>query len=390
MALTLLQSPPALLLARQPAVYGVSTNSAEDPLRIHAEVSGYGDDSILPDSNDEAYFDLSQYLQGIGVINVAMSAWPVAYSNGCPEFTINISEYYDDKDNNTITYSIRAVDGKVPNWKHDFYASYSSFLAYITATNAFLTWFPRTINRTVTPAESLRIYWLQFVSPSTYIAVKLRTILTFSDGTTATMDESSTFQANPYRVFEWGVGYTDLGIAAWVATNYPGKTVQSYTVQVVQNVTGVYSAVSEALTFILDNKYYSDTRQLLFRNSLGAFDTIMLKGIGKKEYNFERETADKSRDLSSAETVTVGTPDRITWRATSRRKVTANTGWITRQELDWLNELMESTEAYEVISGKLYPVNMLSDKVTHTPDNEYLHSATIEYEYANNSLIEKA
>jgi len=389
-ALTLLQSPPTLLLARQPVVFGVSTDSAEDPLRLQCEVSGYGTDSLLPDSNKKAYFDVSDYMQGVPVVSLALTGFPKAYTTGCPAFTINLSEFYDDVANNTVTYTRYALAGKVPAWKYNFYSSYASFLAYITATNAFLTWYPRTVTRTVTPAESLRIYWLQFISPSAYIVVKLRTVITFTDGSTATMDEATTFQANPYRVFEWGVGYTELGIAAWVTANHPGKTVQSYSVQVMKYDTGVYSAVSEALTFVLDNKYYADTRQLIFRNSLGAFDTLLLKGVGQKEHTFERETADKSRDLSSAETATVGTPDRITWNVSGRRKVNASTGWISREELDWLNELMEATEVYELISGKLYPVNIQNEKITHSADNEFIHSATIEYEYANNSLIEKA
>jgi len=57
--------------------------------------------------------------------------------------------------------------------------------------------------------------------------------------------------------------------------------------------------------------------------------------------------------------------------------------------MNWLSDLLDTPEAYELIDNVLHPVVFRSIKLQSYHDGSYQYSADLEYEYTYNEGIEK-
>ena len=57
--------------------------------------------------------------------------------------------------------------------------------------------------------------------------------------------------------------------------------------------------------------------------------------------------------------------------------------------MQWLSDLMDTTEAYELINGNLHPIIFRDITLAVVHDGEFQYSADLEYEYAYNEFNEQ-
>ena len=69
--------------------------------------------------------------------------------------------------------------------------------------------------------------------------------------------------------------------------------------------------------------------------------------------------------------------------------VKVNTGFLTAAQMQWLSDLLDSTEAYELIHDNLHPIVFRDIILPVVHDGEFQYSADLEYEYAYNEVIEQ-
>ena len=97
--------------------------------------------------------------------------------------------------------------------------------------------------------------------------------------------------------------------------------------------------VSEEFVYLLDEKYYHNKKQFIFRNSLGCYDTFEFKGLSeqKNDYDFEE----------------IHSIFREKINVTAEEIFKTNTGHLSniftdaKQAARYLSELFLSKEVYE-------------------------------------------
>lgn len=263
-----------------------------------------------------------------------------------------------------------ALNGGVPFWKQvEYYSAGTSFWDRMQYEMNFLTWQPRTKKTDLYQAQSL--YFLAWKSTLNGTLCRLKITLIASDGDTLITHSGD--QAISYMdVFEIQVGYDrlevlyDMGI--W------NHTVVAYEIEVEVKAGGLL--LSEKFHFDIDRNEYPNKRYFRFLNSLGGFDDVMTTGIGEFELAPERTviTCPYPKVFNTAFQM------KKNIFISGAQKMKVNTGWKTKEEIDWLQDMMLSEEVYEVINGDLYPI-----VITSTSGPKYVDEQSpayfMEFEY---------
>jgi len=376
MALTIVKSPPNPIIAvRMPVVFQMLTGYT-GLCHITGMVGSVGD-SIEPDTAHKATFEFSDYLRDKPVLNAGLTV-PAVHNSACPSQTFVFAEVYGTPptDHNIVTTSaFRLLAAKVPHWKKDFAGTITN---HITGNKPFLTWYPNQI-RKVLPGEMIHLYYL-VIDTSEYL-YNLQFTITYTDASTDVFNGASSAQVNNYSVVQ--LDASPAIVEAWALANEPDKIVSHYAVRVAYYSAPDYIPVSESRSFVINRMPFTNPRQIIFRNSFGTFDQVMLRGIGTITATTERLSASRQANYDAAQV-----PDRVTWYNEGRQMLQTETGYLLKAERAWLNELLTSTEVYEKQASVLIPVMLKTEKMTQLNDETPLISIPIEMEYLQTPVIE--
>jgi len=382
MSLSIIQQPPALLMARQPVVFVLQSDSIGTPLRIAAGVTGQAAaDSIQADADKKASFELSDYLQGLITTRHKTGSVAEVYSDVPLPVTFDFVEWAGDPPVDTFDLVDQGpfylLDALIPKSRSKaFYTSYSSLLNYLITTKSCLTWWPDSESKKVgvDQPEFLNFLQVQSITP---ISVAARVTFNFTDGTSVDNAVVNTVTGVEYmQLVYFPCGYTQLGIALVMAEAYADKTLASYSVVIKTGTT----VISKVYTFEPDATYYDNTRILYVKNPFGLLEIVRCTGKGEQNNKITIEIARTDGQIL---------PDKISWKNENEDVVKANTGHLSKLQMQWLS-YMDFLEAYELQGSILHPIvfHDLSLPVIH--DNIYQYDAELEYEYAYLQTIETA
>ena len=130
------------------------------------------------------------------------------------------------------------------------------------------------------------------------------------------------------------------------------------------------SADEESLkseTFILELKDSLFPRGLIFQNSFNVWETASFFGTSQLNDTYTRLFFEA---LST----------KILTKVTENEKLQLNSGWLYKQERDWLRDLILSKEVYLINESNLFRVNILNNEFLRHTDNIYLYSLQLEIE----------
>lgn len=381
MTLSLISYPPPLIMAQAPVTIVVETDETTSPLRIAAGVTGSTDaDSMQVDSNSQATFELSDYLQGLITARGFLATVPQQYTNNPKLVTFDFVEWSGSPPVDTYDLQEQGpyylIDGAIPKQRRQaLYTQHSNLIAYLIYTKSCLSWWPDEAKR-ILPTQKEFINFLQLYDANA-ITITLSATLTFTDGTTGASGTLFTVNGVDYmNLIYFPTGYADLGLAAIMASTYPTKTLAGYTVVVKTGST----VISKAYSYTLDTNYYQHARTLWIRNAFGLWEVLLCTGLGAQENEIKPQTA-----VTDGKTL----PDKIAWRTDRTEVVKVNTGYLTNAQMQWLSEL-DYREAYEMISGVLHPLVFRDLTIRTDTDAEFQYSAELEYEYAYTEVTEAA
>ena len=227
------------------------------------------------------------------------------------------------------------------------------------------------VEKTVAPIQVERLFYLHYGQDA---LIQLRIHAYFTDGTTSLVFPDS-IQASKFDVIE--VVLDPQLIKNYLATT---KTLKKYQV-VIRNGAGLAPMfLTKQFTYSIDRNIYENNRFFIFRNSLGGYDTIRMKGVSLKsgKYDFIPVNGFYDDDFISTDTEN----NRLRAEETVIYKV--NSGWINnRQTVEWLRELFLSEEVYEIEQGYLIPVKIISNKSKFWQDKDYNYNLELQYERGN-------
>jgi len=362
---------PALVsLQGMPFVFKVFSDSVEPFLKIMAEpVSGQFELLPVDPITNLAIFDLREYFK-TELVNDLNIGSAVVHANACKSFTVNFLSYYGNPPQaHYITgIPLMMMPGKIPRWKQLEFngAGYESFEGYLVVGNkTHLTWYPDQPKR-VLPDQPEVMYFIARAAATYAITVTIN----YSDDTSDIYDPGVSVDALLYQICSIPVGYNKLGIGAVD----PEKTVVSYTV--------AFAGNTFPRTYLVDHNAYRDTRYIIFRNTLSGYDVLACTGEADESTDTERKIAERVYDVEN--------PNRLNKRVYYSQQteiVKLNSGWLQANEKDWLNDMMESEEVYEIKGdGLRQPILIRSTSLDRSVRNYEPGSVEIEYERLYNTV----
>lgn len=222
-------------------------------------------------------------------------------------------------------------------------------------------------------------YWLY-----PYDDAKLQTVMIDIE-----LDDNTTIQHNleqKITVGKWGVccvpaGFNQLKLNELVTD---GTTAISYTIQVKTDVNSIVSPIQ----FILEQRNFYNTYQLLYRNSTGGLETLYLRGQVDFETEYARQQI-QSTVPPSYFTNLVLNAQQNDINATETPKFKGDTGFLNRVSSDRLRDFFISNQKFEIVGDikneekvKLVPVTILTKSTKFFSNQDNLISTNIEWQRA--------
>lgn len=233
----------------------------------------------------------------------------------------------------------------------------------------FLTYCP--IN-TVLPDQDVYMYFLNNLKPAAQ-ALKLRMLCHYTDGSED--EDPNTMQitlADFMNVYSIPVGPQSLGISE----KFNDKTVHTYEVWLLNEDDEI---ISEIKSFRINREVYEKTRTIIFRNSLGGYDSVACVGRIGEALILTREAAERFRSYEAPAQFS----EVVINKVTGERELTVNTGWISADNREWLSELALSEEIYVKSDRDYLPLKLVDEYYPTDDSKEYLAGRTFIFTYTN-------
>lgn len=188
--------------------------------------------------------------------------------------------------------------------------------------------------------------WLNFFFPFDPGPYYLQFTVYYTDGSNATQNTDFNQLLNG-TIISFPTGWLQNNLAAL----NPSLTPIYYTAAVWQP--GSPDAIlSEVFTYVIDNRFFRDTRYFIYQNSYGQIDTLRVVGVQK--FTVKRNQTNTTRALTGDARGSRGSIEMVYNELEERW--TIRTGWLlSRDEKEYLLDFLRSTYVAEIIMPLLTP-----------------------------------
>ena len=326
----------------------------------------------FPDQNGEAIFDVSHIIWREMLGDTASPPLP-AFDNDVTVLADNLRNYYvryreqydGISDVDRAWVHLGTSSAMLGGIAQALFAE-TSFLLGLDADSSLLTWYPD--GKTVAPAQPEYLPWYNYTDSTKNVVVEL--VRYTAAGAQATLFRmESGIDIEPQQTALVPVGYDQL--------NINNTDVLKYTVRLVDETSdyegGSPVYLSPARTFYVDHDYYEEQRFLMYLNSF--FCPVTLRCIG--EHTKEVEVSRQLSEQVLAPDYVSDISQRYQYDYAIEQYFTYRTGFISRAEMEALQELMAYNEIYEVDSNGYIPLILEEDSFQITETRQQLHSLTL-------------
>lgn len=320
-----------------------------------------GEDAITPGSDQKAEFDVSDYLNvHLELVREKLQnfTYPsqvqkiILHTEHIIQFYLRFAEKWDNEVQHmytTGTYS--AILGGLSQLKlSEFAIENISFYTHLISKNPFLTWQP------LIKVTGLRTPERMYFYNSASRTISLKSRKWFTDGTNATVT-LYTLACNT------GIVEIDCSYG-----NFFMGTVKLDQYDIWLESEG--SVISEVRSFVPDYRYYRNEEHIVFRNSLGGYDTLRCTGRRTDLPEFDRETFEDENKLMQA------------LQNLQTNNFEINTGSLDADAAAWMDELFLSREVFWITNERLIPILITGKKKNKTTDDQLRFSFDIEFSLA--------
>jgi hypothetical protein len=119
--------------------------------------------------------------------------------------------------------------------------------------------------------------------------------------------------------------------------------------------------------------------EFLVGNSLGGFDTLAC--FGGLSFDLETSGETVQKNLTRDYQVRDGQSYKI--NVEGQQSITANTGWLNREQMQYLQEVLLSKDIYLVDDKTIVPVILNSKKLTYKNDDDRMKGYKLEFSRSN-------
>lgn len=317
-------------------------------------------------SEGKAYLDLSEIIWP--AIKDSLPEVPLISAFGTAiQIADNLRNYYyryrEDYDavspSWTVSDNKKAMAGGITQ---DLFAT-TDFLGTRSAINSILTWYPP--GKSVGPDQPEWLNWYNFNESAKKIAIELKTWTDLSDTPTTSYKHTL---ADPtvemWEVAKIPVGPEQISI---------GSTIKKYTVQVIDQeayaASGTITYLSEARSYYIDRLPQKEVRYIVYENGFCLPEILRCTGEFNDQLNIQRQErthvlpvgyTNKSQEISQ-------------WKEEYNNRLTFRTGYIGRQEVEALQELLIYNRSFEVEGTTYIPLHIEGNRYQVSNTNEFLN-----------------
>lgn len=326
----------------------------------------------FPDANGEVIFDVSHMLYREVQGDLATPPLP-AFDNAETVLADNLRNYYiryreqydDIPDLNRAWNHLGTSTVILGGISQALYAE-TDFLTSIDATSSLLTWYPD--GKTVAPSQAEYLPWYNYTGADASLVVELVRYTSAGAMTTLfRMESGITIPADGTALVP--VGYDQLAIN--------NTDVLKYTVRIVDESSdyegGSAVYLSPERTFYVDHDYYEEQRFLMYLNSFACPVTVRCIGEHTKEMEVNRQVSEQVLEPDYVSSIS----QRYQYDYALEQYFTYRTGFLSRAEMEALQELLAYNEIYEVDSNGYIPLILEDDSFQITETRQQLHSLTL-------------
>lgn len=259
----------------------------------------------------------------------------------------------------TVSDTKKAMAGGITQ---DLFAT-TDFLGSRSAINSLLTWYPS--GKSVGPDQPEWINWYNYNESSKKIAIEIQSWTDLSDTPTLSYAHSI---ADPvvdmWEVAKIPVGPEQISI---------GSTIKKYTVRVIDQEayasSGTITYLSEARSYYVDRLPQKEVRYIVYENGFCLPEILRCTGEFNDQLNVQRQErthvlpvgySEKSQEISQ-------------WKEEYNNRLTFRTGYIGRQEVDALQELLIYNRSFEVEGTTYIPLHIEGNRYQVSNTNEFLN-----------------
>lgn len=164
------------------------------------------------------------------------------------------------------------------------------------------------------------------------------------------------------------------GIAQLSVQNYdPTKRVKEYSLY----LRAGSAEKTPRYRYIVDANLRDKRKYFVYFNSLGAWECQRANGV--EERSIELKTYSASKRLAYPQVQ--GDAEQTDYYATYEQTFQCTTDWLSREEQKRVRDLFLSPKKYRYVNGELYPIGIVSSRLSEQNDDETMNYYQFEYKF---------
>lgn len=252
------------------------------------------------------------------------------------------------------------------------WAGNNFFVNYFETTKPFFTW--QKNGRMAAPGEHMFLLWFnRHLVPTDFLVQRITVF--YTDGTNQTFDHQ--FPVGLSYFYYLPAGANQLDLPAWA--NLAGKAIYYWQMKVVATNTNVDH--SEVFSYYQDNRHDDNQKQLNYRNSLGGFDSVMVRGEIEQGLDYQPQELERATAPDYFATHVVQ-PQRITGTNREVETFRGDIGHLPKDDQDRLRDFQLLREVYQPMKTKWWPVTITTKQFVLRKTKDFRFSMPIEWQLA--------
>jgi microcystin-dependent protein len=376
--ISIVTQPPLLNFSRNPVRYTISTSTPMATVGFYISVSIFFNNSatpvlqlpLMPDNVGRASIDVRAIIDSLLEYELpgrAAVIRKITRQRGLLKLRFSeVTKLVPVDAHPVTTNEVIVIKGGMAYqiWQPTF------FTAYVNPHKFYFSWWPS--GREVAPWQKLYLNYLH--TTATVSDCDLHAIVQYNDGSSKskTLDIVPAGTLEQYKLYRLPTGFFDLGLDALDTENVP----TSYEVFLRD---GDGATVYTPYHYSLNHRMDYEKVVLSFFSSLGNMETLRI--TGEVDASEDRENTSAELYVSGATNYKIP-PSVVVASVNMRETYKGNIGYCDLRSVQELRrDLFYSLQAYWIINGRFWPIEILNKNVDRGRLSGQIHDMPVEWAF---------
>ena len=214
----------------------------------------------------------------------------------------------------------------------------------------------------------------------------------YYDGTTdsgQTFFDITTGTTNTGGVFMLNLSYDKLGLEDYEFSGSTVRRIKYVDVRIMYDDSGTKKQLTVDKRYMFNINEQPRKFGILFENKLGTYDTIDMIGVIERQFDREYGEYTVLTTPTNQGAYRQGFKNKAVYNTRITKQITCNTGWLNKEHLNWLKELLNSNNIYDYTEDNQHYLKLINHKYIESSQEDLFDmEVTFEYTlYENNTNV---